>query len=248
MVLTQTEVAEEFPSLRFDVDSSGFADNAESADSTLDPDDTAQDLEAAGRLVGYGSEYRGSLAVFIDFSGPVSLRSQVILFRDSDAASAFHQTGLEDFDRFLGVPLDGITITAVERLEPPYLADSPVLLWIEGGVSALGISATHHLLTWRRGPIVASVEIVGPTGQDQSTATARLAQRMDQRIDGVLSGRITVTPLAVGPTVDETLEQQTIDQGFDLRSMLALDSQLQGFRIVEQGFIRDDGVESQEVV
>ncbi len=57
MVLDQADVDVEFPGLPLDVGDSGSMDNEAATEETIDPDDTATDLTAQGRLDGYAHEF-----------------------------------------------------------------------------------------------------------------------------------------------------------------------------------------------
>ena len=64
IMLTQEDIDTEFPSLEFDPDTSGFADNADAAEDTFDPDDIEADITAAGRITATST----SLPIFRAYS------------------------------------------------------------------------------------------------------------------------------------------------------------------------------------
>jgi hypothetical protein len=57
MVLARSEVELEFPFLQPETGTTGFRDNEQATAQTLDPNDTAQDLAARGRVDGYSTQF-----------------------------------------------------------------------------------------------------------------------------------------------------------------------------------------------
>ena len=82
----------------------GFRDNADAADDTLDPEDTAEELASTGFKIGYEAAFQlpGS-AVFIN--------STVHLFETPQDADAYIERQLADFERFAGQEIeDGVML------------------------------------------------------------------------------------------------------------------------------------------
>jgi hypothetical protein len=99
MVLPQEDLGEEFADLQID-DESGFVDNEEAADDTVDPDDTADDLERAGRINGYQLNFSIGEAEVVRVlqagEGVILVGTEVELFDDADSASDYLAKQVED--------------------------------------------------------------------------------------------------------------------------------------------------------
>ena len=196
MMLPQEIVATEFSSPEFHEDVSGFFTSAHVASSTIDPDDTANDIESAGWLDGYRSVFSNLTFDFaLLLEAKLFIESDIKVFRDSASAREFLLKEINDFERFHGVPIDSGSITSVELLEPPALGEFSMAMWIKLGNPEPDVYLSIYKVGWVRGPILASIGLVEPVGSNKSAAIFRLAQRMDERMDQVMLGDIVVEPL-----------------------------------------------------
>ena len=234
MVLGQSDVETFFPSLKFDARGSGYVDNEASADDTIDPSDTTADIEAQGRLDGYEVSFSEPVVTF----GFV-LSSGVDLFDSPESAQAFLQRQISDFRRLAGTEIEqGVTLTAFEEFEAPNIGSDAVSSRITASIVGFDKDITNHFVTWRRGPVVAVVIVVAFDNEDRSVTAGRLARRMDLPIDGVLAGKIFVTPVAEAPS--GTAEERALKEGFDLSAMLLTLLDLpDGAVITEDGYVEE---------
>ena len=191
MVLTQSDVAAEFPMLVFNAGQSGFDDNEDAAIDTIDPDDSGPDLEARGRIDGYDSVFADSAAFLEKTGNPFTLDTVVGLFDSSESARAFLQREFADFSRFQGreIDTDGTILKEFRPSDVPAVGSDSA-----GGVVTLSVPelATDFfapIFEWRRGRIVATIRMIDLEEQDRSGAIGRLAQEMDARIAAVLAGK-----------------------------------------------------------
>ena len=133
MVLDQADVDAEFPGLPLDVEDSGYADNEAATEDTIDPNDTAADLTAGGRMDGYEHEFLNLAALFEASPAagrPVLLETIVDLFDSQRSAQAYLQLQMEDFRRFQGIEIEGVILEEFQQLDAPDVgtgAQSPVV-------------------------------------------------------------------------------------------------------------------------
>ena len=170
---------------------------------TTDPNDTASDLAASGRLDGYALEFSDPQALFGDetLAGRIfGVGTSVDLFDTQESATAFLQREIEDIRRFQGSAIEGVTLKEFQEFIAPDVGTHAVAGRFI--VSVFGLDLAVHLtgVRWVRGPVVATVGITALDDADQSGAIERLTLRMDQRIDDVLAGEISVTPIIPSPT------------------------------------------------
>ena len=200
MVLDQADVDAEFPGLPLDVEDSGSMDNEAATEETIDPDDTATDLTALGRLDGYEHEFFDSAAFFEGppaAGRPFLMEVVVDLFDSQRSAQAFLQRQIADFRRFQGIEIDGNTVEEFQELGAhdwgmDAVAARYTLVFFEAKIYV-------SFVAWIRGPVVARVVVGTWDDADLSAAVNRLGLRMDQRIDDVLAGEIRVAPI-IPPT------------------------------------------------
>ena len=174
MVLSQADVRDEFLGLLFSSAFSGFADNAAAADGTFDPDDTAEDLAARGRM----DEY---VAVF---TAGVEVSSGATLYATPELALGALQREIADFGRFQGSDIGGAILEEFqEESTAPDVGTGAV-----AGRLTLAIGAQKlyiPFVKWTNGPVVATVQVNTTSDADISAETGRLAVRMQGVMDDV---------------------------------------------------------------
>jgi len=251
MVLTQSDIASEFPDLRLNTQGGGYRDNEAAAATSLAPNDTASDLAAQGRLVGYEVAFSDLAAFSSGAKGrPIGATASVVFFDSPDSAQASLRRDFSQIDRFLGREAEGITLKAFQRVDAPDVGSNAVAGRLTVTVAALNLDTTSSFVAWQRGPIVASVGASALDDEDRSSAMDQLARRMDGRIKGVLAGEISVAPLPT-PTATPspsptrsvgTLEEAARREGFDLAAMLpALDDLPADAAVTVEGFLDQPG-------
>ena len=226
MVLPPEAVQEEFPELRLDLERSGYRDNAAAARSTLDPEDTAANLAAQGRIDGYDHEFTNPGAFFDPdpmVTKPHVALSVVDLYESNEDAVASVGRSMIELVRFEDQDIDGVMITDVYHADLPGLGESGVIGSMDQLLVEYEVESTGAFVMWVRGPVVARVLLVTVGLGDLGPAAEKLARRMDQRIDGVLAGRISATPVVPDPAIGSAgraADRAALDQGYDLPAML----------------------------
>ena len=218
MVLDQADVDVEFPGLPLDVGDSGSMDNEAATEETIDPDDTATDLTAQGRLDGYAHEFFDPAAFFEGASAagrPFLMEVVVDLFDSQRSAQAFLQRQIADFRRFQGIEIDGNTVEEFQEFGAPDVGTDAVAVRLTFSTVGLKVKLYSTFVAWIKGPVVARIGVGALDDSDLSAAVNRLALRMDQRIDGVPAGEIRVTPLPMStpypPSTIVTFPDENLD-------------------------------------
>ena len=188
MVLTEEDVAVEFPFMVPDPVESGYQDNEVEAEDTIDPEDTASDLEARGRIDGYEvafSDFEILVGGETSPGRPTFATSSVDLFDTPESALAFIQRQIDDFRRFAGSQVEeGFILEALLEFDAPDVGEDTVAGRLDAILSAPGLETELKatFVVWRRGPVVAVVFVTAVNEEDYGAAVERLARRMDQRI------------------------------------------------------------------
>ena len=92
----------------------GAVGNAESADGSLDPNDTGKSLRSAGRLTGQRAYFVGNdLAALRKRGGLFVVGTEVELLEDTVYAAQYLHTQLGDYQRFQGKQADGSRLSGV---------------------------------------------------------------------------------------------------------------------------------------
>jgi len=249
IMLTQEDIDTEFPSLEFDPDASGFADNADAAEDTFDPDDTEADITAAGRITGYDHIFSDFSQMFSGSDGvPFLLGTEIHVLKDEDAAAGFLSMLAEEPKRLEDTEIeDGITLRSVETLVPGVALGSESKGYqAEVEFADFGAWSVYSVL-WRRGSAVLLLGFAGAEGSDPGESVWRLAARMDARVNQTLAGEITAVPLAAAFEEPEPIDSEDItepeyralEQGYDLRHLTDLSGLLPGFRVSSESFSLD---------
>lgn len=202
MVLDQADVDAEFPGLPLDVEDSGYMDNEAAAEDTFDPNDTAADLTARGRLDGYEHSFLDLEALLADESAPghpIFGAASVDLFDSQRSAQAFLQRYTEDFRLLQGIELSGSTLEEFQELGAPDVGTAAVAGRLTVSEEFYETKSYMTFVGWIRGHVRALLFVVALDDADLSAAVNRLALRIDQRIDGVLAGEISAAPVVQPP-------------------------------------------------
>ena len=196
MVLPQEDLGEEFADLEVD-EGSGFVDNQEAADNSIDPDDTAGDLEGAGRINGYELVYIDSdlLSALEAGGGVYEVGTGVELFEDGRAASDYLAKQVDDYLGLEGEEIDvGLTLEKVETFAVGGLADEAVGLRARASLRDVQLYGT--VVIFRLDRLVGAVGVGRVDDANVNSQVEAIARALEQRIEGVLLGDIGGTPLS----------------------------------------------------
>lgn len=188
MVLPVDQLGEGVAALEVD-DDVGVVQNRQAADDSLDPDDTGKSLRSDGRLTGYKLSYSHPRLLSAKTKGVLGVGSSVEVLEDPVYAAQYLHARLNDYESFKkAVP--GIKLSGLSTFQAPVGDEAGgrrVKLSIPGVL-------TGYLtdVYFRRGRIVASVEVVRADRSDAQEEALRLASELDKRIQAVLSGQIKV--------------------------------------------------------
>jgi hypothetical protein len=195
MVLPQEELDEEFADLEID-DDSGFKGNEQATNDTIDPEDTADDLERAGRINGYELEYGAPdrLSVLQAGEGVTSVETIVHLFTDAGAASDFLAKQVNDWQRSEGEEImAGTTLQEIETFAVDGLADEAIGL---RGRASVGDAQLHGTAVYfRLDRLVGETWIGRADDANISSQVEEVARALEKRIERVLLGDIGGTPV-----------------------------------------------------
>jgi len=201
MVLPQEDLGDEFADLQID-DDSGFKDNEEAADETIDPDDTADSLERVGRINGYELLYSDpSLSALEAGVGVIELATEVDLVMDAGAASDHLAKQVEDWQRLEGEQVEaGVTLEKVETFAVKGLADEAVGLRARASFGDLQWYET--VVAFRLDRLVGAAYAYRVDDANINSQVEAIARALERRIEGVLLGDIAGTPVPL-PQADE---------------------------------------------
>ena len=195
-VLTPEQVQAEFPGLPLDTEDTGFQDNDAAAEDSLDPNDTGRDLAARGRLDGYHSSFFDSAGLFAGRSDgsssgdrPLSANFSVELFNSSGAAQSFIRQKVQDFRRLQGQEIEeGVTLGQFAPFTASPVGTDTLAGRYTGAIAAFDLEFFGTFIVWRRDNLVLSIDIGATDDRDWAAPAQRLANLMNQRLDGVLAG------------------------------------------------------------
>lgn len=177
----------------FDIDSgSGPSTNADSADSSLNPDDTEADLEEAGRIEGYS----------LDFTNPspgdddvLQVGTSVTLWEDADLASAAFEDAVQEFFDFEGEEVEGLTLVSVEEFDVD-LGDESTGLRIEMEVPGVGSIYGTAVYT-RLDRLGLNANMIGLGDESFDEDMIALAETHLDWVTGVLLGELDPDPVEI---------------------------------------------------
>lgn len=204
MILTPDDVALAIPEIRKQLEdmaklsggglSTGrtYIDNDDAAQNSADLLDTAASLAERGRIVGYSDNFFDASALYAAGgmpAGPFQVFTGVQLFDTAGLASAWLDRSFQTTRDSAGQTRNRFTLIDVTETTAPELGDKALVLRIIATFSGPpSVDVITVSLRWRRGPIVAVVQVDAINDESYSGAVLGLALRMDARINGVLTG------------------------------------------------------------
>jgi hypothetical protein len=197
MVVPRDELGSVARALRVEANA-GPVGNAEAADGTIDPDDTAETLAGMGRVGGHELSYeRPGRVALKRRRGVLHAGTEVELLRDPVYAAKHLNKQLNDFQRFAGRKDIGVRITRVSTFEAAGIGEEAEGLRATASVAGLRVRMT--LVAFRRGRRVGLASITRADRRNVADETRRLARRLDARIQGVLARTIRGAATGVEP-------------------------------------------------
>jgi hypothetical protein len=196
MPLPKSVYGSEAASLTVD-SGSGWTTNKEAADDEFDPAMTGDKLARMGRMTGFDVEFddfakasRAGLLVDAD--------ADVDLFRTQLGAARYYALELSEIRRFAGKQLrSGVAFDHVSYFTVPGLRNAQ---GIHFRIHAGGLAFWETGVEFRVGVLVAGVGLGRTDTRDVRAEARRLGTALDQRIHGVLAGKVRDKPLPqLGP-------------------------------------------------
>jgi len=241
MVLPQEDLGEEFVDMEIDGDS-GFAGNEEAADDTIDPEDTADDIEQVGRVNGYslGYETPDWFSALQAGEGLLTVGTDLDLFEDAEAASDFVLKQANDYLRLEGEEVEaGITLEKVDVFAVDKLADEAMGVRARASFGDMDMYLTF--VGFRIDRLLGSASISRADDADVLSQVEDIARALEERIEGVLLGDIGETPVPTPQAEEEATAAAPSEGGPDLAAMaLSLDDLPAGVSIDQEGYVEDE--------
>ena len=199
MVLPKEELGDAAADLPLDSDpgESGFQDNQAAADDTFDPDDTAADIEQAGRVNGYELSY-SDFSRLGEGEGAVEVDTAVELYKDADAASAGLARFIDDLNQFAAQDTgQGFFYEEVKTFTVSGLGDEAVGIRARFKITEGDITGYTTFVAFRVDRLLAGTVQVRNDDKDVNSQLVEIMRALEERMKGVLLGDITGTPVPI---------------------------------------------------
>ncbi len=192
MVLSAKELGAATARLELE-DDAGIVANAEAADDSLDPDDTAKSLRSDGRLTGYELGYSHPKLLSGGASkGTLAVGTAVDLLEGPVYAAQYLHARLNDYELFKNA-LPGVKLSGYSTFDAATVGEEAggqqVKIMVPGVITGYETD-----VYFRRGRVVAYVEVVRADREDARDEALELAAALDRRIQAVLAGELEVEP------------------------------------------------------
>gem|GEM_PF-7029043 len=189
----------------------GPFDASQAAEDTIDPLDSAELLEVSGYVEGYASSYSHRQDLFF-------VQSIISVFDSARSARSFMTKELQDLRRYQGQDIEGAVLRSVAEFDASALGGGASGVRVTAGLTFADIIVTSVI--WLHETAVLSVDVISVEQADYNPAALRLAQRMDARVKGIISGQVTATPSPTAPPAGNLKGREAaISQGYDLQAM-----------------------------
>jgi len=204
MLLPKAEMGEDYAGLSF-VHDPGLRTASYITDAALDPEEQAEDLERFPLISASGVTYAES-TIDEESGEPTGQTVAFVVhpFEESEAASGYLEEELADWEAQVGAMRTGkqhwdSQLTTAEGFKPGRIADESrgIRFTITYFINPPSGIDEHTTVVWfRRGRLLASASISTTFGNpDFREATEALARKLDERIQAVLRGELTPTPV-----------------------------------------------------
>jgi hypothetical protein len=171
--------------------------------------------------------------------GPIELATSVELFTDDEAASAFIEDQLGDYERFAGRDVEGFTLVDVTNFDVEEVGDEANGFVAEASLAEIRLFGT--VVVFRLGRLVGAVVISRLDDRDVRAEAERLARELESRIEGVIAGDVTGAPVPLPEDEEESAPTSEPPAGAPDISGLAL--QLEdvpgGYSVASEGYVAD---------
>lgn len=235
MALPLDVYGEQFAAFEVDTDS-GFDESKDVADDTIDPEDTATEIEDAGWQNSYGLGFNAANLGDLGDAGVLSVSSQVYVFQDDDSASAFLSKQFEDYERLVGSEVEaGIVFTSSDLFEVNGLANEARGAVLE---AAFGSDSFHGIeVAFRSGSLLGVVDITSNVPRDTRGEVIGWAEALSKRINAVMAGTVDELPVPLpedgdGPGTGAAPSEGPIPE----KMVLALGDLPEGVQVDEEGY------------
>ena len=187
MLLTLSDTEAEFPDMILDPGGTGRQPAGRAAANTISPEDTAEDLEAWGRIDGHICFFVDPPAFSRQVSGrPAAVSCSVELYETGEQAAEAVRREVADYQRMAGLSLGGdVTLKSFEEAALPNVGTGAAA----GRAVAVDPSSEEvylELVFWVRGRVAALITLISLEDIDKKDALDRLAVAMDNRIEAAL--------------------------------------------------------------
>jgi hypothetical protein len=198
MVVAEKQLGAVAEGLELARDESGPTSNAEAAEDTIDPRDTAESLGSAGRISGYDLVYEAprGLAAAKRSKGVVHVATSVELMRDPVYAAKYLNKRVADFERFEHKTVDGVLLKTVESVDVAGIGEEAYGLRLT--VKGRAIVLHETLVAFRRGRLVGAAFIGRLDARRTEGQAQRAALTLDWRIQRGLTGSLDGEPPPAG--------------------------------------------------
>jgi hypothetical protein len=233
MVLPAVELGELAAGLEVDSDS-GFQDAAAVAEDSIDPEDTASEIEQLGFRAGYQLDYSTAAGR--------QVTTEVALFGSAEEAAGFVATIVGGARAYEGLEIGGdATLSSVDVEE----ADAPGDTAWEGTatVTAGDVEFSSTVVAFTVDNVAATVSVAQPGEAVPVEEVQPLAEKLAARIEAVAAGDVSDTPVEIPTETTATTEQE--DPSLE-RMVLSLDDLPAGVSIEREGYVTDGGDVSYE--
>ena len=184
MVLSQDELGEIASGMLFSPDSSGVVSNAKAAASSLQPNDTAEDQAAAGRVTGYIAEYSAPAG---GSTGIITVNSEVQLFESSESAKEAMGRFAADLAEIEGQDLGGFTILDVEAFAVAGIGDAAGGIRFEAAVQGQSNPIVGTIAYFVLGPIAGSTFILRADDSPAAADAERILRALEARVARIVA-------------------------------------------------------------
>jgi hypothetical protein len=205
MLLTKEDMGEQYAGLSF-VHDPGLKTASDIIDAALDPQEQREDLDRFA-LISASDVVYAETTIAEESGEPTgkTVAFAVHLFENPEAASGYLEEELADWEGQVGAMRTGLghwdqELTSAERFNPGRISDESRgirLTLVASFTDPPSTTDVHDTVVWfQRGRLLASVSIYTTFGDPDFREEAEaLARKLDERIQAVLRGELTPTPL-----------------------------------------------------